>query len=537
MDDFDWKNPDYPAIFQRRLDALGRVRANPSCLPALQTYYRDNPARFICDWGITLNAKNVERGLPSFVPFILYPRQIEWVNWVVSQWRDHKPGITEKTRQMGFSWLSMALACTLCLFHPGMVIGVGSRKQEYIDVLGDPKSLIQKCREFMSALPVEFRGGWNVKEHAPHMRMMFPESGSILTGEAGENIGRGNTTSLYFVDEAAFLERPLLVDAALSQTTNCRIDISTPNGMANPFAQKRHSGKIDVFSFHWRDDPTKDDKWYQDQVEFLAPVVVAQEIDINYSASVEGILIPAIWVQAAIDAHVKLQFKPSGARSAALDVADQGIDTNAFCGAQGVVITDVVEWSGAESDIYRTTLKAFELCDLKDYPTLRYDADGLGAGVRGDARIINQARQASRNREVNVEAFRGSAGVFEPEREDVKGRKNEDFFANCKAQSWWALRSRFQRTYRAIQEGVVAAHDDLISLPSGLPSLSKLMVELSQPTYSVNNAGKIVIDKQPDGAKSPNLADAVMIRFAVVRRPAMRITAEDVARMRSRVAA
>jgi hypothetical protein len=40
------------------------------------------------------------------------------------------------------------------------------------------------------------------------------------------------------VDESAFLKRPLLIDAALSQTTRCRIDLSSVNGMNNPFAQK-----------------------------------------------------------------------------------------------------------------------------------------------------------------------------------------------------------------------------------------------------------------------------------------------------------
>lgn len=44
-------------------------------------------------------------------------------------------------------------------------------------------------------------------------------------------------------------------------------------------------------------------------------------------------------------------------------------------------------------------------------------------------------------------------------------------------------------------------------------------MELSQPTYSINSAGKILIDKAPDGAKSPNLADAVMIRFSAMKRP------------------
>lgn len=55
--------------------------------------------------------------------------------------------------------------------------------------------------------------------------------------------------------------------------------------------------------------------------------------------------------------------------------------------------------------------------------------------------------------------------------------------------------------------------DSLISISSELPELTALCMELSQPTYSLNAAGKVLIDKKPDGARSPNLADAVMICF------------------------
>jgi len=48
----------------------------------------------------------------------------------------------------------------------------------------------------------------------------------------------------------------------------------------------------------------------------------------------------------------------------------------------------------------------------------------------------------------------------------------------------------------------------------------KLISELSQPTYSQNTVGKIVINKTPEGSRSPNLADAVMIVFAPTKKPA-----------------
>lgn len=519
---FDWKNPDYAAVFKKRVEALQRIRREPACVPDLKAYYRSNPAAFINDWGVTVDPRNIERNLPSFVPFLLFPRQQDWVAWVIENWKNQSPGITEKSRDMGISWLATGLSCTLCLHYEGMAIGFGSRKEEYVDKIGSPKSLFYKARTFMSNLPVEFRGGWILERDAPHLRLNFPESGSNISGEAGDNIGRGDRTGIYFVDESAYLERPELIEASLSQTTNCRQDISSVKGMNNPFAQKRWSGKLPVFIFDWRQDPRKDEAWYAKQEEELSPVVLAQEVDRNYNASVEA-AIPYIWVRAAIDAHVKLGIKPTGARSGALDVADEGQDGNAFCGMHGVVVEFLEAWSGEGGDIFKTVQHAFNICDAQRYEEFKYDGDGLGAGVRGDARVINEKRAEAKRPQLKVLAFRGSEGVVNPLGEDVPGRTNEDFFANRKAQAWWALRTKFQKTYRWVVEGQPCNPDEIISLSSTLRLLDALCSEISQPTQTFNAAGKMVIDKAPDGAKSPNLADALVIRAFNLKLAPMRI--------------
>jgi len=532
---FDWKHPDYVAIFKRRVELLGAIRKDPALLEAMRVHYRNNPADFINDWGVTADPRNVEIDLPALVPFLLFPKQRELIDWIVEHWRNRKPGIIEKSRDVGLSWLCVSLACTLCLFYEGMAIGFGSRKEEYVDKIGAPKSLFEKARVFLAHLPKEFRGGWALTKDAPHLRLNFPLTGSNISGEAGDNIGRGDRTGIYFVDEAAYLERPMLVEASLSQTTNCRIDVSSANGMGNPFAQKRHSGKIDVWTFQWRDDPRKDEEWYAKQVAELDPVTVASEIDINYSASAEGVLIPSAWVQAATDAHIKLGINVSGERFGALDVADGGNDLNAFCGAYGVLIEHLLSWSGKESDLFKTAIKAVDLCDEFGYESFRYDADGLGAGIRGDTRVLNATRRAEGRKAVEAVPFRGSAGVVSPESEDVPRRKNKDFFQNSKSQGYWGLRTRFQKTFRAVTEGIVASHDELISIPSSLPLYSKLVMELSQPTYRLNDAGKVLINKAPEGTVSPNLSDAVMIRFAKLQRGGMmRIDPQAIAQMRRR---
>lgn len=279
-------NVDYDEIFTERARRLSKLRADPNLIPAIKEHYKSNPIDFINDWGLTFDPRNPEIGLPSVIPFILFPRQEEFVTWTIERWHNREDGLAEKSRDMGVSWLCVAIAVWIWLFHPGTVIGFGSRKEEYVDKIGDPKCLFWKVRQFINYLPHEFRPkGWDEKKYAPHMRVLNPENESAIVGESGSNIGRGNRASIYFKDESAFYEQADAIDAALSQTSNCKIDVSTPNGNGNAFYRKRHSGKVPIFTFHWTQDPRKDEAWYKKQKETLDPIIVAQEIDIDYNAS------------------------------------------------------------------------------------------------------------------------------------------------------------------------------------------------------------------------------------------------------------
>ena len=514
---FDWMQPDYLSVYQRRTALLQNFRrASAAKQSAVVQFYKDNPAQFIGDHGMTLDPRNPERDLPASVPFVLFPRQVELIDFIMARWRQREPGLIEKSRDIGASWLIMSLAVALCTFHKGLTIGLGSRKEQLLDNAGDPSSLFFKARMFHQALPPEFRGQMS----SAHMRLTFPETGSAIVGEAGDQIGRGARCSLFLLDESAFIERPELIEASLSATTNCRIDVSSVNGLDNPFAAKRFGGKVKIFTFHWKSDPRKDDAWYAKKREELPPHVVASEIDLDYRGSVEGQLILPQWINAAIDAHVKLGIAPSGGRFAGLDVADQGKDDCALAARHGVLLNFLKSWSGRESDIYKTTLKTLGLCDELGLDSFHYDQDGLGAGVAGDANAINVERQAAGRPAVQAIPFRGSASPWNPDGSMVPGRKNKDFFANAKAQAWWSLRTRFENTYRAVIEKQTFDPDNIISIDSTLPDVLALQMELSQPTFSVNAAGKILVDKAPDGSRSPNLADSVIITYQPATRAA-----------------
>jgi len=87
------------------------------------------------------------------------------------------------------------------------------------------------------------------------------------------------------LDEFAFVQGAENIWRATGESSPCRSCISTPNGSNNQFARLRKSGKIKVYTLHWRLHPEKDDVWYADKVANNSAKDVAQEIDINYTIS------------------------------------------------------------------------------------------------------------------------------------------------------------------------------------------------------------------------------------------------------------
>ena len=145
-----------------------------------------------------------------------------------------------------------------------------------------------------------------------------------------------------------------------------------------------------------------------------------------------------------------------------------------------------------------------------------YDSIGVGAGVKAETnRLISEGIV---KRSLQVQRWNAAAAPINPSSHlipgDYQSPKNEDYFSNLKAQAYMSLRIRFEKTYKAVTQGVSYPPDELISLDSKcLLNVHEIVTQLSQPTHTTNGAGKLVIDKKPDGARSPNLADAIMMCF------------------------
>src|SRR5207253_6938666 len=99
---------------------------------------------------------------------------------------------------------------------------------------------------------------------------------------------------------------------------------------------------VDVFTFQWQDDPRKSQEFIDRKTREKGKVVVAQEYLIDYTASIEGIVIPAAWVRAAV--NLLPREEAHGPIIVGFDVAEEGTDISVLMPRQGPIVLDPVEW-------------------------------------------------------------------------------------------------------------------------------------------------------------------------------------------------
>lgn len=232
------------------------------------------------------------------------------------------------------------------------------------------------------------------------------------------------------------------------------------------------------------------------------------------NADYEDSIIEAEWVDAAIDAHLKLKYTPRGDRVIGFDPADSGSDSKAVTKRYGMLVEDVRRWDNGDIDDAIT--RAFD--DAFDYRSdiIVYDSIGVGAGVK----VGLKERISGRN--LDVQGFGAGdspwPGIY---KED---RKNEDVFRNLRAMGWWLLRDRFERTYQAVVKGEYHDPATMISLSSSIKDLAQLKTELVRQQRKRTAGSKMIqlISKdemRSKGIPSPNMADSLMMAFMVRDKP------------------
>jgi len=327
---------------------------------------------------------------------------------------------------------------------------------------------------------------------------------------------------MYFVDEAAFLDRPELIDAALSQNTSSRIDVSTPNGPDNPFAAKwfAQGGTPTyiegaplselAFDFHWTQDPRKNRAWYDSEVIRLNdPRVIGQELDLDFDTSGEDTVIRAEWVNSSMALYRHLQESgdlPEKANGVAGCDVGGGVAENTYISRWGPLVGPCHGW--IDDDTTATAYRFMELAYNDHVETIRFDSIGVGKGV------------ASTFRRLPIEASGVNVGIAASRTLYPDGRKGRDKFRNLKAELWFILRDRLRKTHDHwlfLNDGG-GAESPLADLLLLDPADKDLAKQLCIPGFTVLESGKIQIESKDQlkrrGVPSPDRAEALILSLA-----------------------
>lgn len=321
-----------------RIDIQQLAASDPDFMKLHQERCRREPAYFI-NTCLNIFEPRETQGDWSDIPYLLRAFQEDTVIEIKKRIDSGKDLLIDKTREMGATWLVLAVYLHSWLFEDKFTAIVSSITEQKIDHKGNPSCLLWKFDYMVDSLKVN-APYFFIEEYREltsgsitHMKRLNPRNKSLINGEVmGPNLGRSGRCKTMFLDEFAEAASPAAAFASSSRTSPCRIFVFTPKGMnfAGRLAVPKRGEKrvMARISLHWKIDPTKNRweyrdntgkildegngevpvhilakhghqpvyPWYKDACARLGNdrVSIAQELDIDYNQSYEGQMYPQI---------------------------------------------------------------------------------------------------------------------------------------------------------------------------------------------------------------------------------------------------
>lgn len=219
--------------------------------------------------------------------FKLWPAQADALEQIL----ENRLSIVLKARQLGLTWLALAIIAHHLIFKPGFTANAISRRED------DSKELIRRCKFIFNELPRFFIQekknsfeGWTGPTWSggtEELRIEHPEGQNtrFKSFPASPDSGRSFTSSLVLLDEWAFHQYDRQIWTAAFPTINRPtggqvIGIST--GRRNTlFEEKWQQATEGTSNFKpiflpWHADPRRDRKWYEGARAELGGLVHAE---------------------------------------------------------------------------------------------------------------------------------------------------------------------------------------------------------------------------------------------------------------------
>lgn len=260
------KDPEENLKWRKRLrdDAL----ANPTVREQIRQACAQSFIFWVNAFGYTYHQKWVnEEGIEvsvtgdaAHVPFITWKIQDDAALSIISCIERGEDILLDKSRDMGASWLVIAVFQWMFQFRNNSTFLEVSRKEMYVDQRGNMDSLMEKHRYMLRMQPVWLRPR-QVRDNT--LLLENKDNGSVIIGEStNDDVGQGGRKTAILLDEFARVRNGEEIDLATADTAACRIFNSTVNGPATWYTRiyrdmKEGTRKGLIITLPWEAHPAK----------------------------------------------------------------------------------------------------------------------------------------------------------------------------------------------------------------------------------------------------------------------------------------
>lgn len=227
----------------------------------------------------------------DFDPYGFQEDQIlEFVDAIRNSWDD----FVEKSRDMGVSWIILAVILWFWIFEPGFQALIGTYIEDFVDndeldsLFGKLVFMIEHIKD-----PKILPKGFKIGKHKTYASLSNPVNGNSILGKAPtKKFGRSGRYTVVLFDELGFWQFARQAWAASGDSARCRIAITTPPDEPSFAKQLRDGGKVHLTTLHWRLHPLKDDEWYEHEKARRTDEEVLHELDISWEYSRSATVYP-----------------------------------------------------------------------------------------------------------------------------------------------------------------------------------------------------------------------------------------------------
>jgi len=272
------------------LERVGRAKAKSQFAPYAAEW---DACAASASYFITQYCQIYDATLKDWIPFALWPDQ----ETVLDAFLEHRLVCALKARQLGLTWLALAYALWLMVFHPAATVLVYSRRDD------EAMYLISKYRfeGIYQRLPEWMQGRAVIAHRSGHALGLA--NGSVIRA-LPTNAGDSYTVTLVIADEFDLVTNQSHLMGAVKPTITgggqmfciSRSNKKLPN---SEFKAIYRGGKQGANGWHscflpWWARPSRDDAWYAEQKrEIFARTGGYDELHEQYPATDQEALAPA----------------------------------------------------------------------------------------------------------------------------------------------------------------------------------------------------------------------------------------------------